>query len=139
VRSFRAVSAVRTIPAGCLAPPSASASPRSNRAILLLKYQQMEPLGKWLAARPAEIARRVPRKHRLRNEERSEPVCGAFAIRKGGRVDNFRVLLLDDVMTAGATLKACARVEPSGCPSVVGLTEARAVRHANPVAGESES
>jgi len=79
-----------------------------------------------------------PEKHLLHNDEREEPVRGAFAIRKGGRVDNFRVLLLDDVMTTGATLEARALRE-AGARLAVGLTAARAVRHANPVAGESQS
>src|SRR5215469_5703601 len=50
-----------------------------------------------------------------------------FAFGKGGRVDNLRVLLLDDVMGAGTTLDACAQA----------FCEAAAVRHANPVVGKS--
>ena len=53
---------------------------------------------------------------------------------KAGRVDNFRILLLDDVMTSGATLDACSRaLREAGAKSVVGLTIARAVRLAIPV------
>jgi len=45
-----------------------------------------------------------------------ESVRGAFAIRKGGRVDNFRVLLLDDVMENGSDARrVCAGVVRSGC------------------------
>src|SRR5258708_4942577 len=50
-----------------------------------------------------------PEKHLLHFEERWEAVRGAFVIREGGRVDNLRILLLDDVMTSGATLDACSR------------------------------
>jgi predicted amidophosphoribosyltransferase len=79
-----------------------------------------------------------PEKHLLRTEKRSEAVRGAFAIREGGWVDNLRVLLLDDVMTTGATLDACARtLREAAAKSVIGLTVARAVRPAIPVAGES--
>ena len=160
------------------------------RAILLLKYERIEPLGAWFAARLAEVvqeelerlgadvvvpvplhrqrmkergfnqvdlfakplARRLglpyrpvllmrarprPEKHLLRNEERWEAVRGAFAIQAGGRVDNLRVLLLDDVMTTGATLDACSRaLGDAGAESVLGLTVARAVRAASPAAGE---
>lgn len=150
------------------------------RAILLLKHEQIEPLGKWFAQQLATVTHREgdamaadvvvpvplhaqrarergfnqvdlfgrplarllslpykplllarsrprPEKHLLRNEERWEAVRGAFAMRKGGRVDNLRILLLDDVMTTGATLDACSRaLREAGAKSVVGLTIARA-------------
>ena len=86
----------------------------------------------------ANAGRQRPENHLLRTEERSEAVRGAFAIREGGRVDNLRVLLLDDVMTTGATLDACARtLREAGAKSVIGLTVARALRDAIPAAGES--
>jgi ComF family protein len=70
-----------------------------------------------------------PDKHILSNEERWRIVRGAFATRPGSQVDNKRVLLLDDVMTTGATLDACAgALLEAGAKSVVGLTVARAVR-----------
>jgi len=47
-----------------------------------------------------------PEKHLLHFEERWEAVRGAFVIREGDRVDNLQILLLDDVMTSGATLDA---------------------------------
>jgi competence protein ComFC len=153
------------------------------RAIILLKFEQMEPLGAWFAARLAEIAKRQggmfmadvvvpvplhrqperergynqadliarplarrlglpyravllvrtkprPDKQVLTLEERWQSVRGAFATRPGSQVDNLRVLLVDDVMTTGATLDACARaLREAGAKSVVGLTVARAARH----------
>jgi len=150
------------------------------RAILLLKYDRIEPLGAWFAERLAEViakqpdrlaadlivpvplhrqrarergfnqvdlfghplARRLllpyrpvllmrtrprPEKHLLHLDERWESVRGAFAMRNGGRVDNLRILLLDDVMTTGATLDACSRaLRDAGAKSVLGLTIARA-------------
>lgn len=151
------------------------------RAIVLLKFERVEPLGNWFAARLAELARKEgfaadvvvpvplhkqrerergynqadliarplarrlglpyravllvrtkprPDKHILSLEERWDSVRGAFATRPGTQVDNLRVLLVDDVMTTGATLDACARaLRGAGAKSVTGLTVARAARH----------
>ena len=157
-----------------------------TKAILLLKFERMEPLGAYFAeklvglareggeafgadlvvpvplhagrrrergynqaeliARPLAKKLRIPfvpmlvrirprpDKRVLSLEERWESVRGAFATRTGSQVDKRRVLLLDDVLTTGATLDACARVlGQAGAKSVVGLTVARAVRY--PVRG----
>ena len=155
-------------------------------AILLLKFEQMEPLGAWFAERLAELVQTQPGKlaadvvvpvplHRDREkergynqaallskplakrlglphkavllmrtrarpdkrilslEERWESVRGAFATRPGSQVDNLRVLLVDDVLTTGATLDACSRaLREAGAKSVIGLTVARAVRNPLP-------
>jgi ComF family protein len=155
-------------------------------AILLLKWERMEPLGVWFAERLAEVVRREsgtlaadivvpvplhkdrerqrgynqagliskplarklglphkavllmrtrPRPHKqiLSLEERWESVRGAFATRPGSQVDSKRVLLVDDVLTTGATLDACARaLLESGAKSVIGLTVARAARNPLP-------
>ena len=82
--------------------------------------------------RPALLMRTRPRpeKHLLDYEE---SVRGAFALKQGRRVDNSRILLLDDVMTTGATLDACSRaLADAGASSVIALTVARAVRPASP-------
>ncbi len=156
------------------------------RAILLLKFEQIEPLGAWFAERLAELvnaegaalaadvvvpvplhrqrerergynqaallskplARKLrlphkavllmrtrarPDKQVLSLEERWESVRGAFATRPGSQVDNLRVLLVDDVLTTGATLDACARaLRDAGAKSVIGLTVARALRNPLP-------
>jgi competence protein ComFC len=151
------------------------------RAIVLLKFERIEPLGRWFAGRLAEVARREglavdivvpiplhrqrerergynqadliarplarkrglpyraalllctkprPDKHILSLEDRWDSVGGAFATRPGSKVDNLRVLLIDDVMTTGATLDACAKaLRGAGAKSVIGLTVARAARH----------
>ncbi len=161
------------------------------RAIVMLKFERIEPLGAWFATKLCETVKRAgealaadvvvpvplhrqrerergynqadlvarplakrlglpyrtvllvrtrprPDKQVLSLSERWESVRGAFATRPGSQVDNLRVLLVDDVMTSGATLDACARsLREAGAKSVIGLTVARALRH--PVLGSDES
>jgi len=58
-------------------------------------------------------------------EARRRNVAGAFAA-DGSRVEGRRVLLIDDVMTTGATLDACAQaMHQGGAASVWALTFAR--------------
>jgi ComF family protein len=69
-----------------------------------------------------------PDKLRLTRHERWETVRGAYVAREGIRVDNLHILLVDDVMTTGATLDACSRVlRKAGAARVTALTVARSV------------
>ncbi len=62
----------------------------------------------------------------LSAEERFKNVEGLFAIRNSQSVKNKNVLLVDDVMTTGATINACSKVlKESGCSEVNVLVLAR--------------
>ena len=150
------------------------------RAVVMLKFEEMEPLADWFAGKLSELAGRSglniqdvvvpvplhkvrhrergfnqaellskrlakrlklphegvllvrkrprPDKHLLTEHERWEAVRGAFATRPGSQVDKKRVLLVDDVMTTGATLDACAKaLRDAGATGVSCITVARAI------------
>jgi competence protein ComFC len=79
-----------------------------------------------------------PDNNLLSPPERGESVRGAFATRAGSRVDNLRVLLVDDVMTTGATLDACGKVlRQAGAKAVIGLTVTRPRKQLVPGSDES--
>ncbi|WP_431855751.1 ComF family protein [Azospirillum sp.] len=60
---------------------------------------------------------------------RQRNVAGAFALRRPGSVEGKRVVLVDDVLTTGATVGECARVlRRAGAAQVDVLTLARVVK-----------
>lgn len=73
--------------------------------------------------------RATPSQGRGGRAERRRNVRGAFALKRGHSVVGRRVLLVDDVLTTGATVTECARVLlDSGAAAVDVLTLARTVR-----------
>ena len=67
----------------------------------------------------------------LTNAKRRENVSGAFRAGRGRPLEGLRILLVDDVMTTGATGSACAfALKRAGAKSVTLVTLARVDRRA---------
>jgi len=78
----------------------------------------------WLIRR-----RRTPSQGRLGTAARARNVRGAFRLRPGLSVAGKHLVIVDDVLTSGATVGECARVlRREGAASVGVLTLARALR-----------
>src|SRR5487761_210982 len=76
-----------------------------------------------------ERRRATPSQGRSGRAERRRNVRGAFALKRGRGVAGRRVLLVDDVLTTGATVSECARtLLDAGATAVDVLTLARTVR-----------
>jgi ComF family protein len=68
----------------------------------------------------------------LTNAKRRANVNGAFRVPRPASVQGLRILLVDDVMTTGATASACARaLKQAGAARVALLTVARVDRRMN--------
>lgn len=71
----------------------------------------------------------TPKQKGLSARGRRMNVAGAFEVREGQAAKGARVVLIDDVLTTGATLTACARVlRGAGAASVEALTLARVLK-----------
>jgi ComF family protein len=95
-----------------------------NQSLLLAQTLGRElglPVAARLLARPRAGRRQVG----LGRAERLRALAGCFAA-PPGRTRGLRVLLVDDVMTTGATLQACAAaLRRAGAASVLGCVVAR--------------
>jgi ComF family protein len=104
-------------------------------------YNQVELIARPLARRLGlplrlDLLQRLrprPNKLKLSRRERWETVRGAFVASPGRRVDRARILLVDDVLTSGATLDACARaLRSSGAEAIHAVTVGRVMPFAEP-------
>ena len=64
----------------------------------------------------------------LKAAERKKNVSGAFTVDEPGFFKGKKLLLIDDVITTGATLNECAKVLKKAGAEVIALTVARAVK-----------
>lgn len=72
--------------------------------------------------------RETPAQVRLAADERRRNMHGAFTCPEGSLIAGLRIAVVDDVMTTGATLEACAEVlRSAGAARVYGLVAARDV------------
>lgn len=108
--------------------------PLHPRRLLARGFNQSRELARLISARHGlaiwdHALRRVRRttpQMRLAREERTQNIRGAFAAR-GGQVPGAALLLVDDIMTTGATFEECARtLLDAGAKSVDVLAVARA-------------
>ena len=101
---------------------------RFNQAALLansIRGAGGPPVGAdWLVRR-----RRTPSQGLMGPAARARNVRGAFVLRRGRSVAGRRIVLIDDVLTTGATVEECARVlRHAGAEWVGVLVLARALR-----------
>jgi ComF family protein len=97
-------------------------------------FNQSAQLAKAVAARRGLPFRRLLARTRwtgtqtnLSDSDRRSNIAGAFRVR--GNVSGLRILLVDDVMTTGATAGACSKIlKRAGAKSVTLLTLARVDR-----------
>ena len=101
----------------------------NQSALLALQLGRLS--GKPVAPDLLRRRRNTPSQGRLSRAQRQQNVRGAFTVAPGrvSEVTGNGILLIDDVLTTGATVEACARVlKRAGAARVEVLTLARAVR-----------
>jgi ComF family protein len=92
--------------------------PLSRWRLLGRRFNQAAMLGREVARQsgirfePSALIRKraTPPQVGLSRQQRRENVAGAFAVSDAARIKDAKVVIVDDVITTGATVGACARV-----------------------------
>lgn len=102
---------------------------RYNQSALLMYALAPHVRGAVMDVRNLRRVRHTVPQTRLKGAERLKNVKGAFAVRDAAVVRDRVVVLVDDVMTTGATIEACTRaLREAGAREVRVLTLARTLR-----------
>jgi ComF family protein len=126
---------LQTVRARPLKPDALVPVPIGPRRLRERGYNQAELLaeaiGKVMNVPVMPVLERIkegPSQTQLNVAQRRANVRDAFRVRADLNPDGLRLLVIDDVMTTGATLDACARMlKSSGAAKVFGMTIAREV------------
>lgn len=100
----------------------------------------------WVPGVPLEalLVQLTPKRKRQREcatvAERAENVRGCYAVRDAGQVRDRNVIVVDDIVTTGATMKACAdALRRAGARSITGIALAQTVGdQCDPAANRNE-
>ncbi len=108
--------------------------PLSKKRLRQRGYDQARLLAEEIAAKTGLPCRQLLQKVKNNSaqsltrdaKQRRENVAGVYALDDGADVSGLRILLVDDVVTTGATMSVAARIlRKAGAKSVFGVTLAR--------------
>lgn len=110
---------------------------RGYNQVSLLAYPLSLALRLPYRSKALKKVRRTPRQVTLKAEQRRASLEAAFEA-DSHQVEGKSVLLIDDVVTTGATLEACSRaLRAAGVAKIYALTLARAGYHVDPDSNET--